>query len=103
MENHSLYSSVDHKSLQKIYQLDNNAKIGLVFHINLVNLFDYINNCGMDVFSIHPRYFYITEQMIYEAHKRGIKVNAYTLDDPKWVEKYEEMGVDGIITNKLIY
>src|SRR5699024_12614190 len=33
-----MYSSFDHMRLQKIYALDRTAKIGLVFHINLINL-----------------------------------------------------------------
>lgn len=102
MEHRSMYSSFDHKSLQKLYRLDNSVKIGLIFHINLVDLFDYVDRCGMDVFSIHPNYFYITEEMIEEAHKRGIKMNAYTLDDAEWAAKYEKMGADGLITNKLM-
>lgn len=101
MKNRVMYSSFDHLSLQKLYQLDNSAKIGLVFHINLVNLFDYIENCDMNVFSIHPNHFYITEAMVKGAHERGMKVNTYTVDNPKWADQYKNMGVDGLITNKL--
>jgi len=103
MENRSMYSAFDHHTLQRLYRLDNSARIGLIFHVNIVNLFDYIKTCGMDVFSIHPNFFYITDDMIKQAHDLGIKVNVYTLDDPKWVEKYDKMGVDGLITNKLLH
>lgn len=102
MEKRSMYSSFDHISLQRLYQLDNTAKIGLIFHMNLVNLFDYIKNCEMDVFSIHPNYFYITDDMVKQAHEQGMKINVYTLDDPSYVDKYKDMGVDGLITNKLL-
>lgn len=97
-----MYSSFDHMRLQKIYALDRTAKIGLVFHINLINLFSYVDRIGIDVFSIHPNYFYITSDMVQQAHNRGIKVNTYTLDDPAWAKKYKDMGVDGLITNRLL-
>jgi|SRR5699024_3302501 len=102
LQDRSMYSSFDHKSLKKIYEMDNNNKVGLIFHMNLINLFEYIENTGIDAFSIHPNFFYVTKDMIKEAHKRNIKLNIYTLDDMELVEKYTEMGVDGLITNKLL-
>lgn len=56
----------------------------------------------MDVFSIHPNYFYITDDMVKQAHERDMKINVYTLDDPSYADKYKNMGVDGLITNKLL-
>src|SRR5699024_8249365 len=34
MEKRSMYSSFDHRSLQRLYRLDPTARIGLVFHMN---------------------------------------------------------------------
>lgn len=92
-------SSFDHLSLKKVAELDPNMKIGLIFHLNLINLFDYINNSGIQPYSLHPNHFYITEEMVKEAHERNYKVYAYTVDDATVGEKYKHMGVDGIITN----
>lgn len=94
-----LVSSFDHISLKKLYDLDQEINIGFVFHINLINLFKYVKNTGIKPYSIHPNYFYITEEMIEEAHQQGIKVFAYTIDDVSLGKKYKAMGVDGMITN----
>lgn len=93
-------SSFDHQSLKKVTDLDENIRVGFIFHLNLVKMFDYIDNSGIEPYSIHPNYFYITKEMIAEAHKRNYKVFAYTVDDIAVGEKYEEMGVDGMVTNK---
>lgn len=34
------------------------------------------------------------------AHRRGLKVFVYTIDDPKTANDLLDMGVDGIISNK---
>src|SRR5699024_11827537 len=68
-----MYSSFDHMRLQKIYALDRTAKIGLVFHINLINLFSYVDRIGLDVFSIHPNYLYIKRYIVQKRHNRVIK------------------------------
>ena len=93
-------SSFDHQSLKRVEALDQHIKIGFIFHMNLINLFDYIDNTGITPYSIHPNYFYITEEMIAEAHKRGYKVFAYTVDDITVGKKYFDMGIDGMVTNK---
>lgn len=99
MQDRVMYSSFDHFSLKRLYELDQSAKIGFIFHMNLINLFDYMENTGVPVFSMHPNHFYITEEMITEAHRRGMKVNAYTVNNRQWAEHYRDMGVDGLITN----
>lgn len=95
-----MVSSFDHLSLKRLYDLDQNIKIGLIFHINLINLFEYIKNTGIKPYSIHPNHFYITKDMIEEAHRQDIKVFAYTIDDVSLGNKYKDKGVDGIITNR---
>lgn len=95
-------SSFDHQCLHRVAALDKDIKIGFIFHMNLINIFDYIDNSGIEPYSIHPNYFYITEEMIAEAHRRNYKVFAYTVDDEKVGKQYFDMGVDGMVTNKPI-
>src|SRR5699024_7104253 len=96
-----LFSSFDHRSMERLYKLDNTIKAGLVFHVNLIDMYNYIDSLDMKVYSVHPNYFYITEEMVKEAHKRGIKVNAYTVDDIDLAKDLKKMNIDGLITNKL--
>lgn len=98
-ENRVVYSSFDHVSLQRLSKLDPQAKIGLLFHINLINLFQYVDQTGLNIHSIHPNHFYVTEEMISEAKERNIDVNIYTVNNKKMAQTYKKMGVDGLITN----
>ena len=43
--------------------------------------------------------FYPDQQMVSEAHQRGLKVIPWTCDDKATIEALMDMGVDGIITN----
>ncbi|MEI3612937.1 glycerophosphodiester phosphodiesterase [Pseudogracilibacillus sp. SO30301A] len=99
VEHKVVYSSFDHVSLQRLTNIDPNAKIGLLFHINLINLFDYIQNTGLHIYSIHPNHFYVTEEMIDEAHERNIEVNIYTVNNRDQAKIYQGLGIDGLITN----
>lgn len=98
-ESKVVYSSFDHMSLQRLSTIDPKANIGLLFHINLINLFDYVQNTGLNIHSIHPNHFYVTEEMIVNAHERSMEVNIYTVNNRKQAEMYEKLGVDGLITN----
>jgi len=40
--------------------------------------------------------------MIKRAHKHDIKIYPWTIDNPKTAKKLIKLGVDGIVTNKLI-
>ena len=42
---------------------------------------------------------YPDEQMITDAHARGLKVIPWTIDDPETMNYFIDLGVDGIITN----
>src|SRR5690625_3987518 len=94
-----IYSSFDHFSLKRITQIDPRAKIGLLLHMNLIHLFDYIEHTSLHLHSIHPNHFYVTEQMIEEAHRRNVEVNVYTVNKKKQALQYKKMEVDGLITN----
>lgn len=101
LEDRVMFSAFDHQCLHRLYKLDENIKVGLIFHVNLIDIFHYLDHMSMDIFSIHPNYFYITKEMITEAHERNIIVNAYTVDHMKIAQKLRGMKVDGLITNKI--
>jgi glycerophosphoryl diester phosphodiesterase len=41
----------------------------------------------------------VSRQAVAEAHKRGLKVWVYTINDPELANRLLDMGVDGLITN----
>ena len=43
----------------------------------------------------------ITPELVNALHKAGLKVNAWTVDDPKVFQKMKDYGVDFITTNAI--
>lgn len=99
MEDRVVYSSFDHHSLQRLHQLDPQAKISLLFHINLLHFYDYVDHTGLPIYGLHPNHFYVTEDMIAGAKARNMALNVYTVNNKKLALYYKAMGIDGLITN----
>lgn len=49
--------------------------------------------------AIHPEYQLISREMVARAHRQGLKVNTWTVNEPEWWEWLESIGVDGIISD----
>lgn len=94
-----LFSSFDHKCLYRLSRLNQQLNFALIFHINLVNLFNYIDDIPFPIKSIHPNHFYVTSELIHKAHERNMNVNVYTVNDEKTAKNYKKLGVDGLITD----
>jgi glycerophosphoryl diester phosphodiesterase len=52
-----------------------------------------------DVYSIHPRMDLVTAGFVERAHRRGLKVFVYTVNEPEDIMRMEAMGVDGVFTD----
>lgn len=50
--------------------------------------------------AIHPYDMFVTKYYAERAHASGLKVNPWTVDKPKSIERLLDYGCDGIITNK---
>jgi glycerophosphoryl diester phosphodiesterase len=49
--------------------------------------------------ALHPWDGSVTQELVQLVHDAGLKLNAWTVDDPSRILELAEMGVDGIITN----
>lgn len=54
--------------------------------------------CKMDIDVHHSL---VSKELIESFHKDGLKVNAWTIDDPAVFKRVQDLGVDMITTNKL--
>lgn len=54
---------------------------------------------GTNLYSIHRNLRFIRETDIRRDHDRGMKVFAWTVNEPRDIQKMKSLGVDGIITN----
>lgn len=50
--------------------------------------------------ALHPYKNLLTERSVRRAHRHGLRIFTWTLDDPAVARKFAAWGVDGIITNQ---
>ena len=60
-------------------------------------LIDLLGKIKSNTLNIH--YALATKGLVHTMHSRGIKVNAWTVNDKEKIKKYTSNGVDGIISN----
>ncbi len=95
-----LITSFYHGSLQKVKILDKNMKKGAIFSCQPLKPERIALDASSD--AIFPKHKFVNQEMIKRVHKHGIFIYPWTIDDPKTAKKLIRLGVDGIVTNKLI-
>ncbi|MBP8227171.1 MAG: glycerophosphodiester phosphodiesterase, partial [Pararheinheimera sp.] len=53
----------------------------------------------LGAWSVHCDKGFINQQMVQDAHQRGLKVLVYTVNDACTAKKLQQLGVDGIFCN----
>lgn len=92
-----LVSSFNHRELARFKQLNPAINIGAL-HCSLpVNNAQFAEELG--AWSINPSLEFVDQQLVDDAHARGLKVYVYTVNHPEDIERMHRMGVDGVFTN----
>ena len=100
-----LISSFSPDVLVECKKIDPNCKTGFLYAPNKAffykeMLFGYVKFAKkIKADYLHPHYFSVTKSFVKNLHKNGIKVNVWTVDDPKIATKLIKYGVDGLITD----
>ena len=99
-----LISSFDRHILKEVKDLDPRCRTGFLYPTIdyqaspfIADPFPIAKHIGAD--ALHPMSVVVTPRLVRRAHKNGLTVNVWTVDDPKTVKSLAAMGVDGIITN----
>ena len=95
-----ILTSFYHKSIKNARKINHSVDAGIIFTGQPVYVNQMASNACANV--IFPGYKYLDEDLVKQAHKNGISVYPWTVDDEGMFEKLVEMGVDGIVTNKLV-
>jgi len=92
-----LVSSFNHYELLEFSRLAPEIKIGAVI---ACIPFGYAE-CAMKVnaYSLHPSKEFINRNLVADAHKRGMKVFAYTPNDLEFIQKIKSLDIDGIFSD----
>ena len=95
-----ILTSFYHKSIKNARKMDPSVDAGIIFSCQPVNVNQMASSACANV--IFPGYKYLDEELIEQAHENGISVYPWTVDDPEIFERLVGMGVDSIVTNKLV-
>lgn len=96
----TILSSFYHNSIKNAVKMNPSIDAGIIFTCQPVDIMQMASNASSNI--IFPSYRYMNEDMVKQAQNDGISVYPWTIDDPEIFEKFVEMGVNGIVTNKLI-
>ncbi len=92
-----LVSSFNHQELFNIRQLDADIRLGVITQTALANELDFA--ASLNAFSINPYFGSIHSQLVSDAHARGIRVYAYTVNEPNDIARMHALGIDGVFSN----
>jgi glycerophosphoryl diester phosphodiesterase len=85
-----------HRLVQAVKSLEGTIKTGVLLVGCPVDL-AVASNAFAD--ALVMRYSFVDERFVKMAHKKGLKVFIWNIDDPDLLEPYVAMGVDGIGSN----
>jgi glycerophosphoryl diester phosphodiesterase len=54
---------------------------------------------SLGLWALHPNRTYVTSQLVDAAHRAGMRVNAWTANEPPEIAALIELGVDGIMSD----
>lgn len=92
-----LVSSFIHQELVLTRKLDKHIRLGALCCAEPVKLAKFAEK--LRAYSVNPSIEFVTEAFVQDAHKRGLKVYAYTVNHPEDIARLHEMGVDGVFAN----
>lgn len=89
-----IISSFDHRELSQVSTTYRRAPLFASIPLHL-------NDCIKDLnpYSVHYSSYYISKELVEDAHSRGYRVYTYTVNDEYMFEKVMSCGVDGIISD----
>jgi glycerophosphoryl diester phosphodiesterase len=99
----AMVSSFDPTRLEKLHALDSRISIGLLVTSRAsdypegVTFWQLIEQTGANAF--HPPYQLVDAALVEEAHRRGLPVNTWTVNDRQTATQLIELGVDMLMGN----
>jgi len=54
---------------------------------------------ALGLWALHPNRAYLTEELVRGAHREGLRVNVWTVDDEAQIRLFAGWGVDGIMSD----
>ncbi|HNW43273.1 MAG TPA: glycerophosphodiester phosphodiesterase [Elusimicrobiales bacterium] len=97
LEDRVIIQSFDYRTLAEVKKLSSKILKAQLTSDDLVAPKDAVNSSGAEILS--PYFEWINKDIVELAHKDGLQVIPWTLNEPAYWDKAIEYGVDGIITD----
>lgn len=94
---HFLVSSFNHHAVKKISELCPKVHYGPCIASIPLNLARVAQELGAHFLTAHSGV--LTQELVDDAHKRGVKVFVYTVNEKCEIDRMKQMGVDGIFSD----
>lgn len=92
-----LVSSFEHNELHHFSEICPEVKIGVLMGDVPLGYAEYVERLG--AYSANIALEAASPRFVEDAHKRGLKVFVWTVDEPEDIALMKRLGVDGIITD----
>jgi len=95
-----LFSSFSPRSLRRLYRLAPDVGRGFLYGKGEpAFLASLLGRFYAPLTAVHPHFSLVGEKSVAKAHERGLRVNAWTVNDAGDMRHMRDLGVDGIISN----
>ena len=95
-----VWSSFNHYTIQKIKHLEPSAQTALLCAKQLITTGEQCEKTGAS--ALHPEINQLRYPgLVEECHSRGIKVRAWTVNEPEQFRLAFDLNIDGVITNRI--
>ncbi len=98
IEEHTIIQSFDPRTLQEVKRQAPQIKLALLVQ-NIHTPAENLANLGFDPEIYSPEHVLIDDHLINLLHERNIKLIPWTINEEEDMQKYLQLGVDGIITD----
>jgi glycerophosphoryl diester phosphodiesterase len=93
-----IYSSFNHYSVQRVKELEPQARVGLLFGFGHLCTAAAAQALGAE--ALHPDYRCLSHPgFVADCRARGIKIHAWTLNEERDIIDAHRLGIDAMVTN----
>jgi len=92
-----ILSSFQNNELYEVFQIDKNIPIGILSKASVIEAIELGKK--LKALAIHPSIGITSRDNVKLSHEAGFKVNVWTVNDLKSIERMKDFGVDGIISD----
>ncbi|MFW5790024.1 MAG: glycerophosphodiester phosphodiesterase [Bacillota bacterium] len=95
--NKTIFSSFNHYSLNKVKEIEPEAKTGVLYMAGIYQPWEYARK--LDAAAIHPFYAAVVPEIVKKCHNHGLAVNVFGVNGDETIRQLLMMNVDAIITD----